>query len=77
MSRGESSGGGHSSLGYLFGSEEQQNQAQPAVTVPLPPYGVEIDNTMLPHAVNPPNTQLVVTNNRSQGHHLGNIVTVS
>ncbi|ESW30518.1 hypothetical protein PHAVU_002G159400 [Phaseolus vulgaris] len=75
MSRGESSGGGQSSLGYLFGSEEQQNQPQPTATVPLPPYGVEIDNTMLPHAVNPPNTQLVVTNNRSQGHHLGNIVT--
>ncbi|KAK7366733.1 hypothetical protein VNO80_08730 [Phaseolus coccineus] len=75
MSRGESSGGGQSSLGYLFGSEEQPNQPQPTVTVPLPPYGVEIDNTMLSHAVNPPNTQLVVTNNRSQGHHLGNIVT--
>ncbi|CAJ1927736.1 unnamed protein product [Sphenostylis stenocarpa] len=75
MSRGESSGGGHSSLGYLFGSEEQPNQSQPTKTVSLPPYGIEIDNTMLPHAVNPPNTQLVVTNNRSQGHHLGNIVT--
>ncbi|BAU00587.1 Protein SPIRAL1-like 5 [Vigna angularis] len=70
MSRGESSGGGQSSLGYLFGSEEQRNEPQPTRTVSLPPYGVEIDNT-----VNPPNTQLVVTNNRSQGHHLGNIVT--
>jgi len=69
MSRGESSGGGQSSLGYLFGSEEQRNEAQPTTTLPLPPYGVEIDNT----TVNPPNTQLVVTNNRSQ---LGNIVTV-
>ncbi|QCD91680.1 protein SPIRAL1-like 5 [Vigna unguiculata] len=68
MSRGESSGGGQSSLGYLFGSEEQRNEAQPTTTLPLPPYGVEIDNT----TVNPPNTQLVVTNNRSQ---LGNIVT--
>ncbi|KAK7406114.1 hypothetical protein VNO78_07731 [Psophocarpus tetragonolobus] len=76
MSRvGESSGGGHSSLGYLFGSEEKPNQAQPLPirTAPLPPYGIDIDNAMAPKV--PSNAQLVVSNNRSQGHHLGNILT--
>ncbi|KAH1223340.1 Protein SPIRAL1-like 2 [Glycine max] len=75
MSRGESSGGGQSSLGYLFGSEEKPNQPLPTKTAPLPPYGIDIDNAAPPHAVAPSNTQLVVSNNRSQGHHLGNIVT--
>lgn len=77
MNRGESSGGGQSSLGYLFGSEEKPNQPLPTRTAPLPPYGIDIDNAAPPHAVAPSNTQLVVSNNRSQGHHLGNIVTVS
>ncbi|KAK7308964.1 hypothetical protein RJT34_05333 [Clitoria ternatea] len=72
MSRGESSGGGQSSLGYLFGSEEQPNQPLPPKKVPLPPYGTDIDNTN--HAP-PSKTHLVVSNNRSQGHHLGNFLT--
>ncbi|KAG5061519.1 hypothetical protein AAZX31_01G207100 [Glycine max] len=72
MNRGESSGGGQSSLGYLFGSEEKPNQPLPTRTAPLPPYGIDIDNSMPHHGSN---CQLVVSNNRSQGHHLGNIVT--
>ncbi|XP_027362330.1 protein SPIRAL1-like 5 [Abrus precatorius] len=75
MSRGESSGGGHSSLGYLFGSEEQPSQPLPTKTVSLPPYGIDIDNGMSQHGVAPPTTQVVVSNNRSQGQHLGNVVT--
>ncbi|KAL2348018.1 hypothetical protein Fmac_002018 [Flemingia macrophylla] len=71
MSRGESSGGGQSSLGYLFGSEEKPSKPLPTTAVSsLPPYGIDIDNV-----VAPPNTQLVVSNNRSQGLQLGNIVT--
>ncbi|KAJ1416132.1 hypothetical protein SESBI_17654 [Sesbania bispinosa] len=74
MSRGESSGGGQSSLGYLFGSEDQQpshtHEALPTKTAPLPPYGIDIDNAKSPH---PPS--VVFSNNRSQGHHIGNFVT--
>ncbi|RDX73577.1 Protein SPIRAL1-like 1 [Mucuna pruriens] len=70
MSRGESCGGGHSSLGYLFGREEKPNEPLPTRTLPLPPYGIDIDID-----IDNVNTQLVVSNNSSQGHHLGNIVT--
>lgn len=79
MSRGESSGGGHSSLGYLFGSEEQPSQPLPTKTVPLPPYGIDIvDNGKSHEGGDPSNTQVTVSN-RSQGdgQHLGNFVTVS
>jgi len=63
MSRGERSGGGQSSLNYLFGSEEKPKSSPPkTVTCSLPPYGIDIDND------NPP---------PSQGQHLGNLVTVS
>ena len=63
-SRGESSGGGQSSLNYLFGSEEQPKPPPPkTVSYPLPPYGIDIDNNH-----NPPT---------GQGQHLGNVLTVS
>ncbi|KAK7307871.1 hypothetical protein VNO77_41306 [Canavalia gladiata] len=71
MSRGESCGGGHSSLGYLFGSEEKPSQPLPTKTVLLPPYGIDIDNG----SVAPSNTQLAVSNNPSQGQNLANFVT--
>lgn len=76
MSRGDNSGGGQSSLGYLFRSEEQPSQPQPTKTAPLPPYGIDIDNNS-PDAGAPPNTKVAVSNNRSQGPNLGNFVTVS
>ena len=61
-SRGESSGGGQSSLNYLFGSEEQPKPPPPkTVSYPLPPYGIDIDNNH-----NPPT---------GQGQHLGNVLT--
>ncbi|XP_020218077.1 protein SPIRAL1-like 5 [Cajanus cajan] len=76
MSRGERSGGGQSSLGYLFGSEEKPNQPLPTTTVSsLPPYGIDIDIAMPHNVVAASNTQLVASNNGSQGLHSGNIVT--
>ncbi|XP_061356353.1 protein SPIRAL1-like 5 [Gastrolobium bilobum] len=75
MSRGESSGGGQSSLGYLFGSEEQPNQPLPLKTVSLPPYGIDIDKPSEGGGA-PSNTQTqaTISNNQSQGLHLGNFV---
>ncbi|XP_027344024.1 protein SPIRAL1-like 5 [Abrus precatorius] len=74
MGRGESSGGGQSSLKYLFGSEEQQSQPPPPKTVSLPPYGVDLENTNEnPPPAPPPSTTQVI--DRSQGQHLGNILT--
>ncbi|XP_020223130.1 protein SPIRAL1-like 5 [Cajanus cajan] len=62
MKRGESSGGGQSTLNYLFGSEELQSCHQPPPPNPkpplsLPPYGID----------NPPNAPA-----SSQGQNLGN-----
>ena len=81
MSRGESYGGGQSSLGYLFDADEKPTA--PTVT-PLiqPPYG--IDST--PEKPPAPNklssekqTEKNVTNNdhRAQGQNSGNFITVS
>jgi len=62
--RGESSGGGQSSLNYLFGSEERPKPPPPkTVSYSLSPYGIDID---INH--NPPT---------AQGQHLGNVLTVS
>ncbi|KAK7318191.1 hypothetical protein RJT34_02890 [Clitoria ternatea] len=71
MSRGESSGGGHSSLHYLFGSDEKQpNQAPPPNTTLslLPPYGTDINPPLA--APSPSTTQVV-----RSSHHLGNVLT--
>ncbi|KAJ1425810.1 hypothetical protein SESBI_10731 [Sesbania bispinosa] len=59
--------------GYLFGSEDQQPSHQPlsTKTVSLPPYGIDIDNAKCPDA---PPPSVVFSNNRSQGHHMGNFV---
>ncbi|ESW32092.1 hypothetical protein PHAVU_002G292200 [Phaseolus vulgaris] len=66
MSRGERSGGGQSSLNYLFGSEEKPKPSPPkTVSCSLPPYGIEMDNNNPPIAHPPP----------SQGQHLGNLLT--
>lgn len=85
MSRGERSGGGQSSLGYLFGSEDDQQPSQPlptkTVVLPLPPYGIDIDNYKSPHGdATAAATQVIMVSNSNrsqQGHHLGNFVSVS
>ncbi|KAG6399347.1 protein SPIRAL1-like 5 [Salvia hispanica] len=43
MKRGESAGGGQSSLGYLFGPENKDKieAAPPSPTTLMPPYGID------------------------------------
>lgn len=75
MSRGGSSGGGQSSLGYLFGSDKETPKNLPsAAPKPKPPYG--IDSTDDDKSDQKPN----ISNNnyqRAQGQNSGNFVTVS
>ncbi|XP_054825652.1 protein SPIRAL1-like 5 [Prosopis cineraria] len=84
MSRGESYGGGQSSLGYLFGSEEQPKESSPSKTVSLPPYGTDMpSNTdQIFHnksALSPSSSQnpqhVSDAFSRAQGHHLGTFLT--
>ncbi|XVE64793.1 hypothetical protein DITRI_Ditri07aG0130300 [Diplodiscus trichospermus] len=80
MSRGGSYGGGQSSLGYLFGADEQPSA--PTATPPIqPPYGIDI--TPEQPAPSPSKlssekkTEKNVTNNyhRAQGQNSGNFIT--
>ncbi|EEF51236.1 protein SPIRAL1-like 5 [Ricinus communis] len=76
MSRGGSYGGGQSSLGYLFGSDENPTTPPPSQTVNLPPYGVDV----IPEKNNPNNLSAEkgkVSNNyhRAQGQNTGNFIT--
>ncbi|KAI4326909.1 hypothetical protein L6164_019429 [Bauhinia variegata] len=80
MSRGESYGGGQSSLGYLFGSEEQPSQPPPTKTAPLPPYGIDVATTeKFAGAAAAPSTNQNVPNAsaypRAQGQHYGTFIT--
>lgn len=81
MSRGGSYGGGQSSLGYLFGSDEK-----PIAPLSLhkvePPYGIETTSTDKPPAPDssPSSAKQKPNSNnyqRAQGQNLGNFVTVS
>ncbi|XWS49994.1 hypothetical protein CRYUN_Cryun12cG0050300 [Craigia yunnanensis] len=75
MSRGESYGGGQSSLGYLFGADEKPSA--PTVTPPIqPPYGIDITPEKTP-APNKLRSEKNVTNNyhRAQGQNSGNFIT--
>ncbi|XP_059641427.1 protein SPIRAL1-like 5 [Cornus florida] len=78
MSRGGSYGGGQSSLGYLFGSADQQ-PSTPPVTAPvyLPPYGIETTTEKPPESRPPPSEKPKVSNNyhRAQGQNSGNFIT--
>lgn len=83
MSRGGSYGGGQSSLGYLFGSDDQPS-APPTVPKVEPPYGIETDAEKPPDvATRPPSgkqkQEASNSNNyqRAQSQNLGNFVTVS
>lgn len=82
MSRGGSYGGGQSSLGYLFGSDEQQSPPPPSKPI-TPPYGIDSLDTV---TEKPPGTRnsaekekAAVSNNyhRAEGQNSGNFVTVS
>ncbi|KAI4387532.1 hypothetical protein MLD38_005358 [Melastoma candidum] len=82
MGRGVSSGGGQSSLGYLFGSGEAP---KPAASSP-PAVNVEVENVASPKQVSPPvdiSKQLPAgihstsSNNylRADGQNAGNFIT--
>ncbi|KAF9601503.1 hypothetical protein IFM89_020298 [Coptis chinensis] len=74
MSKGGSFGGGHSSLGYLFGSDEPTRPPlvmKPPVT--KPPWGDDNTTEKAPQVYAPSN----VTNYyfRTQGQNTGNFIT--
>ncbi|XP_010439167.1 PREDICTED: protein SPIRAL1-like 5 [Camelina sativa] len=74
MSRGGSSGGGQSSLGYLFGSDNEiPKTPQPVAPKPTPPYGV--DSTEEDGADQKPKISNNNNYQRVQGQNSGNFVT--
>ncbi|KAL0297595.1 UNVERIFIED_CONTAM: protein SPIRAL1-like 5 [Sesamum radiatum] len=80
MKRGGSSGGGQSSLGYLFGSDSKQKKEAPPTPLPYtPPYGIDMGNEKPPESPPPPSldkTSKVSNNyNRVQGQNSGNFIT--
>lgn len=77
MSRGGSYGGGQSSLGYLFGSDEQPNAPPPLRPVNLPPYGVDITTENPPDSGSAEKKQVSNNYHRAQGQNTGNFITVS
>ncbi|KAF3448604.1 hypothetical protein FNV43_RR09317 [Rhamnella rubrinervis] len=79
MSRGGSYGGGQSSLGYLFGSDEQPSAPPPLPKVE-PPYGIETTIEKPPESTtrSPSSKEKAPNSNnyqRAQGQNLGNFVT--
>lgn len=74
MSRGGSFGGGQSSLGYLFGSDEQPSAPPPSRQVNLPPYGVD---TPIEKPSDSDKKQVSNNYHRAQGQNTGNFITVS
>ncbi|KAL7167597.1 hypothetical protein ACSBR2_038121 [Camellia fascicularis] len=76
MSRGGSFGGGQSSLGYLFGSDEQKPAPPVSPTVCTPPYGIDSTPEKPPKSPPPPEKQNVSNNyHRAQGQNSGNFMT--
>ncbi|KMT12044.1 hypothetical protein BVRB_5g100030 [Beta vulgaris subsp. vulgaris] len=74
MSRGESYGGGQSSLGYLFGSKEGQppNNPPPSPSkLVSPPYGTDIEGEKPPQKSDTSNNNY----HRAQGQNSGNFIT--
>ncbi|KAB2054251.1 hypothetical protein ES319_A12G242400v1 [Gossypium barbadense] len=78
MSRGWSYGGGQSSLGYLFGADEQPSA--PTVTPAIqPPYGIDITPENPPPQYKPSSEQQTeknTTNNyqRAKGQNAGSTI---
>ncbi|XP_044468974.1 protein SPIRAL1-like 5 [Mangifera indica] len=78
MRRGGSYGGGQSSLGYLFGSDEEPNKppASPATVTIKAPWGTD-DNSSKESPTDPSSKKSKASNNyhRAQGKNSGNFVT--
>ncbi|OAY60662.2 protein SPIRAL1-like 5 isoform X1 [Manihot esculenta] len=75
MSRGGSYGGRQSSLGYLFGSEEQPTPP-PSRIANLPPYGIDTISEEKPPSNSSSEKQKVSNNyHRAQGQNSGNFIT--
>ncbi|KAL2902610.1 Protein SPIRAL1-like 2 [Bienertia sinuspersici] len=79
MRRGESFGGGQSSLGYLFGSKDGQptNNPPPSPSkVVNPPYGTDIDedkpppNAASPQKVDTSNNNYYIGQGPSSGNYI-------
>ncbi|KAF5734232.1 protein SPIRAL1-like 5 [Tripterygium wilfordii] len=78
MSRGGSFGGGQSSLGYLFGSDEEKPSPPASRPVNPPPYGVDITPTTMEKPPDSPSSEKDKASNnyhRSQGQNSGNFIT--
>ncbi|CAA0838183.1 Protein SPIRAL1-like 2 [Striga hermonthica] len=76
MKRGESAGGGQSSLGYLFGSDENDNNSKnkpppPSPTTCLPPYGTDIGDNKPPESPNSPSPNKGVPGRQNSGNFTG------
>ncbi|KAK9927135.1 hypothetical protein M0R45_024335 [Rubus argutus] len=74
MSRGGSYGGGQSSLGYLFGSEEPKTPP-PAAKPVLPPYGIDTTPTDDQKPSDHPSPSNSNNYQRAQGQNSGNFLT--
>ncbi|XP_057951990.1 protein SPIRAL1-like 5 isoform X1 [Malania oleifera] len=74
-SRGGSSGGGQSSLGYLFGSDQESNK--PPVSPPVTKAPWDDDNSTKKPPKSSNSEKLRVSNNyhRAQGQNSGNFLT--
>ncbi|KAH9610172.1 hypothetical protein KSS87_009952 [Heliosperma pusillum] len=77
MSRGGSSGGGQSSLGYLFSSQEEQPVKEPPPSPSKlidPPYGIDKgeDDTA---TSNPKQEHNINNYHRANGQNSGNFIT--
>lgn len=77
MSRGGSYGGGRSSLGYLFGNDDQPTKPQVSRVILPPPYGIDISPDDQSNNPSPSPKQLVSNNYpRAHGQNSGNFLTV-
>ncbi|KAK9277359.1 hypothetical protein L1049_006901 [Liquidambar formosana] len=77
MSRGGSYGGGQSSLGYLFGSDQEPSTPPVSRSVQPPPYGIDTNTAEKPPNNPPAEEKQNVSNNyhRAQGQNSGNFLT--
>ncbi|XP_010255226.1 PREDICTED: protein SPIRAL1-like 5 [Nelumbo nucifera] len=74
MSKGGSYGGGQSSLGYLFGSEQQPATAPVAPVVTRPPWGDDNSTENAPYLLSPVQKR-DAPDQRDRGSNTGTFIT--